>query len=205
MAPDATDLAGTGQRWNTGKFDKELEERLGPNAKVRDDVKFLDAMTAALRKDVCANQVLAVGFSSGGQMTHSWACKGEQVDALMSAAGELLVPDRMCNRATPVLGLVGTEDDVYTRGPNENDPTQPSAPETVAIWAKQNGCDDTPPSEKRVDDATCFTYNGCKVPTQLCVIQDLPHAYPAPWNEDEKACAFNATEYGWEWYRKARK
>jgi poly(3-hydroxybutyrate) depolymerase len=204
VAPQGRTLSEIGTRWNTGKFDGKTDEHLRPGEEMRDDVDYLDKLAKALRRDLCASSVTAVGFSSGGQMTHTWACKGEEVDAIVSAAGELLVGDYTCGRQVPVLGLVGTRDDVYTRGPDENDPTQPSAPETVRMWAKTNGCSKTAPVESRVDDATCFTYQDCKVPTQLCVIDGLPHAYPAPWGTDGKSSKFNATEYGWNWKKTLR-
>jgi poly(3-hydroxybutyrate) depolymerase len=204
VAPDGMDLGGMGRRWNTGKFDKELEEMLPPDVKLRDDVAFLDAVSGALRKDVCARHVMAVGFSSGGQMAHAWACKGTQVDGVMSAAGSLLVADKTCNKPTPVLGVVGSRDDVYTKSPNENDPTQPSAPETVELWAKTNRCE-RQRTESTAQDATCYTYQGCAAPTQLCVVKGLPHAYPAPWGEGDKASEFNATEYGWRWFQASKR
>jgi poly(3-hydroxybutyrate) depolymerase len=197
-APEATDLAGTGTRWNTGKFDKELQEMLGPNPDVRDDVAFLESLTRALRDDVCVDRVLAVGFSSGAQMANTWACQGKQADAVLSAAGALMVDGATCGAGKPVLGMVGTEDDIYRQSPNENDLSLPSAPETVAWWADKNHCGPKP-AVTTIDDATCSTYRSCGQATQLCVIDGLPHAYPAPWGDE--SCTFNATDYGWSWFQ----
>lgn len=196
-APTGSDIAGRGARWNTGKFDDELEEHLRPGEEIRDDVAFLDAMTKGLRRDLCVDNVVTVGFSSGGQMTHRWGCEGTQVDVVMSAAGELLVPEKGCT-PRPVLGYVGKLDRVYREGPNPKDPTQPSAPETIEIWAKINRCKGEP-RKRRVKDATCMVYEDCKRPTQLCVVDDMPHGFPVPWGDD--GVEFNGRDYGWDWFQ----
>ena len=92
----------------------------------------------------------------------------------VTAAGTLLTPDKSCRRPVPVLGFVGTDDDVFTKGPNENDPTQPSAPETIEIWSGQNRCAEGT-VESQVQDAICTTYQGCAAPTQLCVVEGMGH------------------------------
>ncbi|MEQ1502727.1 MAG: hypothetical protein ABMB14_10885 [Myxococcota bacterium] len=196
LAPPAAEMGDHGMHWNSGKFS---QEHVGEEIHLRDDVAFLDQLTVKVKKDVCANQVLAAGFSSGGQMVHRWGCEGKEVDAILSAAGELLISPSDCRNPTPVRGYVGTLDKVFSGPPLEGS-DQLSAPQTVEAWAKINGCDPSPPAEKVDGDTTCKEWHGCKRSTVLCVVDGFPHGWPAPFSK-KKATTGNATSDGMTWFR----
>lgn len=194
LVPEAADFAGHGAHWNSGKFDSMVSD-----ADLRDDVAYLDALTAKVRPEVCADRVFTAGFSSGGQMTHRWACEGEQPQALVSAAGELLVDPTGCKGPRAVRGYVGTRDKVFS-GPPLVGSDQPSAPQTIERWAKINRCDPAvPPVETRVEDTTCKVWQGCAASTVLCVIDGYPHGWPSPWSRGG-ITRTNATDDGWRWF-----
>lgn len=192
LVPHAQEMAGHGPHWNTGKFDTVV----GPEAG-RDDVTYLSDRIREAQRLTCADRVLGVGFSNGGQMIHRLACQGDVLDAVVSSAGTLLVDPATCDRPTPLLSYVGEEDRVYDTSPLEG-AGQPPVPESAALWATINGCSDAPPTVVPGRDKTCTTWQGCKAPTELCVVHGMPHAWPAPWGQ--KAAPVDATTEGWAWF-----
>jgi polyhydroxybutyrate depolymerase len=196
LAPSAGVMGDKGPHWNSGKFDDKLDD-LG--VVPRDDVAYLDQLTRQARADVCASRVLAAGFSSGGQMVHRWGCEGKEPAAVLSAAGELLVDPGTC-ASRPVRGYVGTEDKVFDGPPLEGS-GQPSAVQTIELWARINGCNNAPPETRQSEDAKCQVWQGCSKSTELCVIEGYPHGWPAPWSRKPTRC--NATLDGMRWFEAA--
>lgn len=195
LAPTSGEMDNHGRHWNTGKFD-------GLVKRARNDVAFLDHVAKRARNELCVNRVLVAGFSSGGQMAHRWGCQGSEVDAILSAAGELLVPSAGC-KPHAVLGFVGKLDKVFS-GPSLEGSDQPSSVETIEMWAKINGCDlSQTPTEKFENDTRCKSWRGCKHATELCVVEDFPHGWPAPWHRHPTRC--NATVEGSAWFKNLKK
>jgi polyhydroxybutyrate depolymerase len=197
VAPPAHELADRGARWNTGKFD-EVE---GSPTDRRDDVAFLDKVTEQVRAQVCGKRVLAAGFSSGGQMVQRWGCESRIPDAMLSAAGTLLVPHSSCRGPKPVLGFIGTLDKGFDEAPVPGT-DQPNAQQSLELWAKVNHCSDKAPVETVRGDARCRTWQGCKAPTELCIVDGFPHGWPAPWNR-RKPTQINASTEGLAWFRRS--
>jgi polyhydroxybutyrate depolymerase len=197
VAPPAHEMPERGARWNTGKFD-DVD---GTPADRRDDVAFLDKVTEQVKAQVCGKRVLAAGFSSGGQMAQRWGCESRTPAAILSAAGTLLVPAASCRDPKPVLGFIGTLDKDFDGAPVPGT-EQPNAQESLAMWAKINQCSDKPPVENRRGDARCRTWQGCRAPTELCIVEGFPHGWPAPWNR-RKPTQINASTEGLAWFRKS--
>jgi len=196
VAPYGEDIAGKGARWNTGKFDDDLPK----GTTLRDDVAFLDSLAAALRKDACVDNLYTFGFSSGGQMANRWTCEGKEVDGAIAAAGSLLVSPKNCQGPRAFLAMVGTRDDMFRHGPKQDDPNQLSTPDSLRKhWGRLNKCSDKS-SVKDVGDATCTTLKGCKVPTQLCVVNGMPHDVPSPFSEKHPT-TFDGPTYGWDFLK----
>ena len=59
---------GLDRTWNAGACCGPARDR------GVDDVGFLDALVAALRRDDGVGDVYAVGFSNGAMMSYAWAC-----------------------------------------------------------------------------------------------------------------------------------
>lgn len=195
LAPMAGEVADRGAHWNSGKFSTVVDED-----QQRDDVAFLDTLTKKVKTEICAKRVLTAGFSSGGQMAHRWGCEGKEVDAVLTAAGELLVDPESCSPRA-VRGYVGTEDKVF-RGPPLEGSDQPSAVQTIELWAKINRCNDEPPTETKDAEVTCKEWHGCKESTELCVVDGFPHGWPSPWHR-KRPIHGNATADGIAWFRSA--
>jgi len=193
LVPHAADMAGHGPHWNTGKFTDILPPGTG-----RDDVAYLDGLVDKVQGAVCAERVLGVGFSNGGQMVHRWACQGSSLDAVLSGAGTLLVDPATCKGPMPLRSYVGTEDRIY-REPPRAGTDQPNVPESAELWAKINRCDPEPTFSED-EHRRCAVWSGCAAPVTLCAVKGFPHGWPAPWAR-RKPTQVNATTEGWAWFR----
>jgi polyhydroxybutyrate depolymerase len=192
VAPTSQELGGHGPHWNSGKFDGRIDASTG-----RDDVAYLEAVVARAKELTCADRVVGIGFSNGGQMAHRLACQGDSLDAVISSAGTLLVDPSTCDRPVAMRSYVGDRDRIYTDSPMQGE-QQPNVPESAALWAKVNGCSDEEPTVEATEAETCTTWTGCSVPTSLCVVHGMPHMWPAPWGK--KSVPVDATTEGWAWY-----
>lgn len=195
LVPKSADYGGRGTRWNTGKWSHMIPESQG-----RDDVRYLDALVDMLKDDVCAEEVLAVGFSNGGQMAQRWACEGENVDAMLTAAGTLLVDPGACDRPVPLRSYVGKDDPIFKNSPLEG-VDFPSVQASAQLWAGINGCEPEPHYSVDDDLRKCAVWAGCNEPVTLCVVKNFPHGWPAPWGRRNKSSRVSATTEGWAWYR----
>lgn len=192
LVPHAAEMAGHGPHWNTGKFDTVV----GPDAG-RNDVAYLSARIREAKAAACADRVLGVGFSNGGQMIHRLACQGDVLDAVVSSAGTLLVDPATCDRPTPLLSYVGEDDRVAHASPLEG-AGQPSVLDSAALWARINGCDPEP-TVTEGPTTTCTTWSGCDAPTSACLVHGMPHAWPSPWGQHP--VEVDATTEGWAWFQ----
>jgi polyhydroxybutyrate depolymerase len=131
------------------------------------DLKFVDQMLDKIEADYCIDtaRVYATGLSNGAFMTSLMACvRADRFAAFAPVAG-LTVPEPCApDRATPVMGFHGTNDQILKYnggiggipGVSENTPDPMSTevpdvdlngegyPANLAAWAKRNGCESTP-------------------------------------------------------------
>lgn len=111
-----------------------------------DDVAYLGALIDDVQAqyNVDAKRVFVVGHSNGGFMAHRLACDiGERIAAIVSLAGATWDDATACPAETPVniLQVHGTDDDTILFDGGDNlGFVYPSANETVAQWAANNGC-----------------------------------------------------------------
>ena len=113
------------------------------------DVEYLTAILHDVesRYSIDLTQVFVIGHSQGAHMAHRMGCDAaNEVVALVSSAGQVTKVPSGCMpaRAVSVLQVHGDADesigyygDVQHDPP---DPTVPSAHETVAVWARNDGC-----------------------------------------------------------------
>ena len=118
-----------------------------------DDHGYLRGLVEEARAALPVSQVLLLGHSNGGFMAYRLACdSGDVVGAIASLAGSDGTGG--CEPAAPtsVLQIHGTADATvaYEGGTIAGLP-YPSAPETVARWAAQLGCADTPATGPELD------------------------------------------------------
>lgn len=106
---------------------------------------IIDDVSARFRVD--AKRVYVVGYSSGAAMAHRIACDDSaKIAAVVSMAGAVWKDPSRCNPSTPVavVEVHGNADEVvHYEGGGPVRPgmgVYPGAAETVAIWARKNGC-----------------------------------------------------------------
>lgn len=116
-----------------------------------DDVRYLSAIIrdVSARYPVDRARVFVVGHSNGGFMAHRMACDASELIAgIVSLAGVTWQDEARCRPRTKVavLQVHGTGDDVIRYGGGRYEPqlpAYPSARESVARWARVNGCSAT--------------------------------------------------------------
>jgi len=200
LAPEGAPIDKKPSKWNTGKWD-DVDGIDTSNA--RDDVEYLDELVNYVRDAVCVDRVVVAGFSNGGQMAYRWACQGDEVDAAITSAGTLLVDPSSCKNQVPFRAYIGKDDDLYDSSPIEGS-GQPNAVESLELMARQNGCNTSiKPEVETKGKQKCTSYQGCAAPTVLCVVDDYPHGWPAPWAK-KKTSDCNATTEGWAWVEQTR-
>ncbi len=120
-----------------------------PNHFPNFDVEYLKAIIHDMeaKYPIDRNRVFVAGHSEGAHMAHRMACDAsEDVAAIMSHAGQVSKVPSECAPARPVsvVQIHGTVDQVigYYGDVQNNppDPAIPSAHETVAVWARNDGC-----------------------------------------------------------------
>lgn len=141
--PEATRRA-----WNAGRCCGSAPER------GVDDMGFLSRLVEVLEAEqpVDPDRVWMTGVSNGAMMAYRFACeRADQVDAIASVAGSVMVDECRPSRPVSVLELRGSDDPLI---PFEGG--QPAVPELQGIipyrsalevaeqWANLNGCPSGP-------------------------------------------------------------
>ena len=123
----------------------------------QDDVGFLKTLMADLRLDLNIDpaRMYIAGFSNGGFMTMRMACSAADTFAAFAEVGSALYPVMadLCrgSKPTPILFMHGTKDpSIPIDGVRVRDsqsgiarPVTWGVKETVALFAKRNGCSNT--------------------------------------------------------------
>lgn len=145
---------GVGRSWNDGREEPDI-----PAQRQRvDDVAFLAALIDALsrRYRVDAARVYATGISNGGFMSQRLACEAStRVAAIAPVAATMGVElAARCSpaRPVPVLMVNGTDDplvpfqggQIRLPGGQLRPGRIASVADTVALWARHNGCAGSP-------------------------------------------------------------
>jgi len=167
-----------------------------------DDVTFLEELTASLMPRVCAHSVVGLGHSNGSMMVQRWACEGQMLDAVVSAAGPLMSKPNRCKRdGIPLLQVHGVDDPVVPLrggvGAGRGGVDYPSVDETVSFWRDKNRCTSAPFSRPQSASEDCREWT-CDYPTQACLIEDWKHAWPGGTYSPESG--FDLTQYAWKWW-----
>lgn len=143
---------------------------------------------------VDASRVIVFGGSQGAHMAYRMGCDGsEDVTAVVSVAGQATKDPNGClpTKHVTVVQIHGTADEVIGYfGDLQNNPPNPNVPtahETVATWARVNGCTGSiaPVAGPAFDlslvvagpETTAEAYDGCPpgIDVQLWTMQDVPH------------------------------
>ena len=118
-----------------------------------DDVAYITSLIEEARNRYTISSVSLIGHSNGAYMSHRFACdRAEWIDAIASIAGSTWEDESLCapKDTVRVVQIHGSEDESVLYDGVSGGLSYPSAPETVARWAKHNGCDAT--AKAQVDE-----------------------------------------------------
>ena len=138
--PDGTPNAKSERFWNA------TDACCGARSGV-DDSAYIDAIIADVkaRYDVDPRRVFIVGHSNGGFMAYRMACDhADEIAAVVSLEGATYANPSRCRPTEPVavLEVHGTADDTIDYdGGTIGKARYPGAKDTIATWARYNGCD----------------------------------------------------------------
>lgn len=185
VAPDGTKDATTSEYWNATDACCDYY-----GSKV-DDSAYLSLLIKEIEAEyhVDTKRVYVVGHSAGGFMAYRFACDhGDQIAGVVSLEGAMYQDPTKCSGTTPVsaLEIHGTGDAVIAyNGGFIGVNAFPSAPTTVADWAKIDGCGAADTSGAPLDldaslpgnETTITAYPGCNGGTsvQLWTVQGGAH------------------------------
>lgn len=184
-APDGVKDATTSEYWNaTDACCDYYGSKVDDSAYLSGVIKDVEAAF-----NVDARRVYVVGHSAGGFMAHRMACEhGDQIAGIVSLEGAMYQDATRCAGKDPVsvLEIHGTSDAVIAYGGGLIGVNAfPSAPTTVADWAKIDGCGAADTSGAPLDldaslpgnETTITAYAGCKggASVQLWTVQSGAH------------------------------
>ena len=150
-----------------------------PNHFPNFDVEYLSAIIHDVEGKYAIDpaRVYVAGHSVGAEMAYRMGCDdADDVVAVVSLAGQVTKDPTECapTNAVSVVEIHGTADDVlgYNGDVQDNppDPTVPSAHDTVAVWARNDGCTGAIAatgttydlvSDQAGDETSVEAYSGC--------------------------------------------
>jgi polyhydroxybutyrate depolymerase len=186
-----------------------------------DDVAFLDALLDDLARayPVDARRVYATGMSNGAIMAYRLASElSERVAAVAPVAGSVGTEAIRPKRPVSVLHFHGTKDEYvpFTGGRGRRSITGVShrpVEDSVRMWVKANGCDETPAVDVLADGAdgmkaTRSTYGAGRDGTEvaLVVIDGGGHTWPGRRADlmllGRSTLNVSANDLMWEFFQK---
>lgn len=167
--PDGTPNTIGKRYWNA------TDACCAPDKGAPDDAAYIEALIEQIRADhdVDPRRIYLMGHSNGGFMAYRMACDhADTIAAIVSLEAATYDDPKACQPSEPVavLEVHGTGDETipYDGGDIGGHP-YPSAPDTVATWARYDGCDAEPakavdlafPVVSDLPQATSTRYQGC--------------------------------------------
>jgi polyhydroxybutyrate depolymerase len=120
---------------------------LAPGPGEEDDVVFVADLIAHLQQTMCIDpaRVYATGMSNGGALSAILACRlSDRIAAFGSVAAVVWGPQCEGARTLPIVAFHGTADKTVPFNGGRvsccGNPVIPPAPETMANWARHDGC-----------------------------------------------------------------
>jgi polyhydroxybutyrate depolymerase len=200
--------------WNAGACCGDARDRQV------DDVGFVRAVVAAVRQQLSIDpaRLYATGMSNGGMMAHRLACEAADLFAAIApVAGTdnttackptrpVAVLQIHAQNDTHVLFNGGAGKDAFRDVSKVTDFT--SVPDTVARWAKRNGCSAPPQRVLERPGAVCEEHTGCqgRASVQLCVTETGGHSWPGAAKvragKEPASQAISANDVMWDFFQK---
>jgi polyhydroxybutyrate depolymerase len=149
-----------------------------------DDVAYVRDVIAHVAARVCADEtrVYVTGFSGGGRMTSSLACRlGSRIAAIAPVAG-LRWSGPCDGPPVPVLtfhGLADGQNPYDGHAPGRGAEWLESVPEALAGWARHNGCTGDAILEDPPGPLSTMRYDGCRdgADVRMIRIDGLGHTW----------------------------
>lgn len=182
-----------------------------------DDVGFIREVVALVERqwNVDRARVYATGMSNGAMMAYRLACDAADVfKAIAPVAGT--DNTRQCTPKSPVSVLhFHARDDSHVlftggNGPGSRERSQVtdyvSVADTVAKWARLDGCTAAPARLIESPGAYCERYSGCAggAQVQLCVSAEGGHSWPGGRRPrrggDAPSQAISANDVMWDFF-----
>lgn len=193
---------------------------LGATATEADDVAFTLAVLDRVEADLCVDRtrVYTTGMSNGGALSSVLACRaGDRFAAVGAVAAMIYLPAcDTAGRVAPIIGFMGTGDPVVPfAGGRVNccgNPTIPAATDTMASFARREGCDAEPTTEQPTARTQLRRFTGCDGDgaVDFYVVEGGGHTWPGAGFEELTARLgptdpdLPATELQWAFFRQHR-
>lgn len=181
-----------------------------------DDVGFIRQTVERVTRqmNIDRQRIFATGMSNGAMMSYRLACEMPEVfKAIAAVAGT--DNTRSCSPKQPVAVLhIHARNDSHVlfdggAGPDASNPATVtdfvSVPDTVAKWARLNGCAAEPSRVLDKPGAYCEAYSPCKARAEvrLCVTETGGHSWPGGTKtrgSEPPSQAVSANELMWEFF-----
>jgi polyhydroxybutyrate depolymerase len=156
------------------------------------DVDFLRLLLDQLEATYCVDteRIFAAGFSAGGTMAHTTACRDERIEAISMVSSGFAVEEPICapEDGVPTVAIQGVLDPLIpwfggrTPLPELSDlPAFRALPDWTADIALQNGCDADAGALELAqigDWVVPFEWQDCTAATILYRVGDGGHTWP---------------------------
>ena len=171
---------GVRRAWNDGRSDRNRS----------DDVAYLAALVGQLvaAGRVDPERIYWAGHSNGGGMAMRMACDRPDLVAGISVVATKTSVNYQCagGQGVPAIFFHGTDDPIAPHGgrsANSRLGATLSADQTLALWARRNGCGGPGRVQEidRVDDGTrveITQYSRCRKPLAHVVLHGAGHNWP---------------------------
>lgn len=174
------------------------------------DVRFVAQLLDEAETTLCVDtrRIYAAGLSNGAIFSSILACSlSDRIAAIAPVSGVRDFKRCAPDRPVPVVAFHGTDDKVLSfdggLGPvGLNLPTSngqtlgqvrpdlakgKSIPDTVAAWAKRNGCKKTPTEKRVADDVKLVRYSGCDANATVELYEIIGGGHTWPGSEFSRA------------------
>lgn len=160
---------------------------LGATGGEQDDVQFVGDVIDHLQKTLCVDRsrVYATGMSNGGALSAVLACRlSDRIAAFASVAAVVWGPQCDAARTVPIIAFHGTADPIVPfDGGRVNccgNPTIAGVADTMANWARHDGCTTGPVEEPVKGAVTVRRWSECKPRGEvaLYVVGGGGHTWP---------------------------
>lgn len=201
-------LRGKLATWNAGNCCGAARD------KGSDDVGFVRVLLQRLQAglSIDAGRVFATGMSNGAMMSYRLACEMPgSFRAIAAVAGTDNTRQCAPDKAVSVLHIHARDDELVLfnggAGRQSDQVTDfVAVPDSMAKWARLNGCRASPEPLFAPPGATCEAWPGCRngVRVQLCVTETGGHSWPGgqkPRSHGKPpSSALQATDVIWEFF-----